>query len=89
MNLQEMISKLSPQMLANGLKQISDKLTPEQLKQAEAAIKSMSSAEMGNQLKNLDAEQLKQQLQNNPNMAKQLAQNPELMAKLNSIINKK
>jgi len=89
MNLQEMISKMSPQMLANGLKQISGKLSPEQLKQAEAAIKSMSKGELSNQLNNLNTEQLQQQLQNNPQLAKQLSQNPELLSKLNSIIKNK
>ena len=89
MNLQEMLSKMSPQMLAQGLKQISGKLAPDQLKQAESAIKSMSSGDLKNKLNNLDAEQLKQQLQNNPDLAKQLASNPELLTKLTSIVKNK
>lgn len=89
MNLQEMLSKMSPQMLSQGLKQISSKLSPEQLKQAESAIKSMSEGDLKKQLKNLDAKQLQQELQNNPDMAKTLASNPELMSQLNRIVNKK
>jgi len=89
MNLQEMLSKMSPQMLANGLKQISNKLTPEQLKQAEEAIKAMGNEDVKKQIGNLNAEQLKQQLQNNPQMAKQLAENPELMSKLGAIVKNK
>ena len=76
-------------MLSQGLKQISSKLTPEQLKQAEEAIKSMSKGELNQQLNNLTPDQLKQQLANNPQIAKQLAENPELMSKLNSIIKNK
>ena len=89
MNLQEMLSKMSPQMLADGLKQISGKLSPEQMKQAEAAIKSMSKGELNSQLSNLNTEQLQQQLQSNPQLAKQFSQNPDLMSKLNAIIKNK
>ncbi len=89
MNLQDMISKMSPQMLSQGLKQISKTLTPEQLSQAEAAIKGMSDGSLQKQLKALDSEQLSHELQNNPNLAKQLAQNPELLKALTAVISKK
>ncbi len=89
MNIQDMISKMSPQMLAQGLKQLSGSLSPEQLKQAEAAIKAMGSGNAVEQLKNLNADQLTKELQNNPALAKQLAQNPQLMEKLNEIVRKK
>ena len=88
MNIQDMISKMSPQMLAQGLKQLSGGLSPEQLKQAEAVIKAMSTGNTGEQLKNLNADQLVKELQNNPTMAKQLAQNPQLMEKLSEIVKK-
>jgi len=88
MNIQDMISKMSPQMLAQGLKQLSGGLSPEQLKQAEAVIKAMSTGNTGEQLKNLNADQLAKELQNNPAMAKQLAQNPQLMEKLSEIVKK-
>ncbi len=88
MNIQDMISKMSPQMLAQGLKQLSGGLSPEQLKQAEAAIKAMSSGNAAEQLKSLNADQLTKELQNNPALAKQLAQNPQLMEKLTEIVRK-
>ena len=88
MNIQDMISKMSPQMLAQGLKQLSGGLSPEQLKQAEAVIKAMSTGNTGEQLKNLNADQLAKELQNNPAMAKQLAQNTQLMEKLSEIVKK-
>ena len=39
MNLSDMISKMNPEMLSKGLKQVSSMLTPEQTAQMEAAIK--------------------------------------------------
>ncbi|MBE7023092.1 MAG: hypothetical protein IJ285_01210 [Clostridia bacterium] len=89
MNFQEAISKMSPQMLAQGLKQLSGSLSPEQLRQAEAAIKAMSKGELNQQLKSLDANALLKELQSNPTLAKQLSQNPELMSKLTSIVKNK
>ncbi len=89
MNIQDMISKMSPQMLAQGLKQLSGTLSPEQLKQAETAIKSMSLGNVAEQLKGLNADQLSKELQNNPALAKQLSQNPLLMEKLSQIVRKK
>jgi len=80
---------MSPQMLAQGLKQLSGSLSPEQLRQAEAAIKAMSKGELNQQLKSLDANALLKELQSNPTLAKQLSQNPELMSKLTSIVKSK
>ena len=85
MTIQEMLAKMNPQMLSQGLAKISAGLSPEQLKQAEAAIKAMSNDPNG-VLKNLNANQLQAELQNNPALLKQLSQNPELLAKLQSII---
>ena len=85
MTIQEMLAKMNPQMLSQGLAKISAGLSPEQLKQAEAAIKAMSNDPTG-ALKNLNASQLQAELQNNPALIKQLSQNPELLSKLQSII---
>lgn len=89
MNIQDMISKMSPQMLSQALKQLSGNLSPQQLQQAEAAIKSMSQGDLKDKLQNLSAEQLNRELQNNPALAKQLAQNPELLKALTNIASKK
>ncbi len=89
MNIQDAISKMSPQMLAQGLKQLSSTMTPEQLSQAEAAIKSMTKDDLNQQLKSLDANALLKELNNNPALTKQLAQNPELMSKLTQILKNK
>lgn len=85
MTIQEMLAKMNPQMLSQGLAKISAGLSPEQLKQAEAAIKAMSNDPSG-ALKNLNTNQLQAELQNNPALLKQLSQNPELLSKLQSII---
>lgn len=89
MNIQEMISKMSPQMLSQGLKQISASLSPEQLAQVENAIKSMSGGDLSKELSKLNTEQLSKELQTNPALAKQLANNPELLSKLSSILKNK
>ena len=88
MNLSDMISKMNPEMLSKGLKQISGMLTPEQTAQMEAAIKSMEKGELNNQINSLSAEDLKTELLNNPSLAKNLAKNPELVNKLAEIIKK-
>lgn len=88
MTIQEMLAKMNPQMLAQGLAKISSSLSPEQLAQAEAAIKAMGS-DTSAALKNLDSAQLQAELQSNPALLKQLAQNPELLSKLQSIIKNK
>ena len=86
MNLSDMISKMNPEMLSKGLKQISGMLTPEQTAQMEAAIKSMEKGELNNQINSLSAEDLKTELLNNPSLAKNLAKNPELVNKLADVI---
>lgn len=82
MNINEMLSKMSPEMLANGLKQISQGLSAEQLKQAENTIKNSNIA------KDLGKVDLKT-LQQNPQKLKDIVQNKELIAQLQQIINKK
>jgi methionyl-tRNA formyltransferase len=86
MNIQEMLSKISPQMLSQGLKQISQGLSPEQLQQAEAAIKSSGLAK---ELANTDINHLQAELKNNPQLLKNLAQNKDLVSKLENIVKKK
>lgn len=88
MNLQEMLSKMSPQMLQQGLKQVSSMLTPEQMKQVENAIKSTDKGVLNQQLNSLNTADLQKELQKNPAIAKQLTQNPQLMKQLNDIFSK-
>lgn len=86
MNIQEMLSRMNPDMLAKGLRQISEGLSAEQLKQAEAAIKG---AGIDGKLGGLDINSLQKELQSNPKMLKSLVQNPELISKLQAIVKNK
>ncbi|MBR5155501.1 MAG: hypothetical protein IKW62_03325 [Clostridia bacterium] len=82
MNIQEMLSKMNSEMLSQGLKQISQGLTPEQIKQAENAIKSSNLAK---DLGNVDLKTLQQ----NPQKLKEIVQNKELISQLETIVKKK
>ncbi len=82
MNINEMLSKMSPEMLANGLKQISQGLSAEQLKAAENTIKNSN---MAKDLGNVDLKTLQQ----NPGKLKEIVGNKELIEKLQAIMNKK
>ncbi len=85
MNIQEMLSKMNPQMLAQGLKQISNGLTPEQLQMAADAINKSGLSGKGGQT---NPRELQKQLQSNPDMIKKLAQDPNLLSKLEQIVKK-
>ena len=89
MNFQDMLSKMNPQMISQALQRFSVALTPEQLAQVERAIKTTDKGELNQKLNSLNIEDLKTQLQQNPQLSKQLAQNTELMSKISDIINKK
>lgn len=57
-------------------------------KQVENAIKSTDKGTLNQRLNNLNADDLKRELQSNPQLAKQMANNKELMNKLNGIFGK-
>lgn len=89
MKIEDMIKNMNPQMLSNALNRMSGILTPDQLKQVENAIKSTDKGTLNQKLNNLNVQDLQKELQSNPNLAKQMAGNPELMQKLNSIFKTK
>ena len=88
MNLEDMIKNMNPQMLSNALSQMGNMLSPEQLKQVEKAIKSTDKGTLNQKLNSLSTADLQRELQRNPNLAKQLANNPELMQKKNGVFKK-
>lgn len=88
MNLEEMLKNMNPQMLSNALSQMNNILSPEQIKQVENAIRTTDGSTLNQRLSNLTSEDLRRELKGNPNLAKQMANNPELMQKLNSIFKK-
>ena len=79
---------MNPQMLQNALSRMNSILSPEQIKQVENAIKSTDKGTLNQRLNNLNADDLKRELQSNPQLAKQMANNKELMNKLNGIFGK-
>ena len=88
MTIEDMIKNMNPQMLQNALNRMNSILSPEQIKQVENAIKSTDKGTLNQRLNNLSADDLKRELQSNPSLAKQMANNKELMNKLNGIFGK-
>ena len=88
MTIEDMIKNMNPQMLQNALNRMNSILSPEQIKQVENAIKSTDKGTLNQRLNNLNADDLKRELQSNPQIAKQMANNKELMNKLNGIFGK-
>ena len=73
-------------MLLDGLNRISKGLSPEQLKMAEAAIKSTN---LKKELQNVNVDNLQKQLQSNPDILKELMANKDLMKNLENIVKNK
>lgn len=88
MTIEDMIKNMNPQMLQNALNRMNSILSPEQIKQVENAIKSTDKGTLNQRLNSLSADDLKRELQSNPQLAKQMANNKELMNKLNGIFGK-
>lgn len=88
MTIEDMIKNMNPQMLQNALSRMNSILSPEQIKQVENAIKSTDKGTLNQRLNNLNADDLKREFQSNPQLAKQMANNKELMNKLNGIFGK-
>ena len=88
MTIEDMIKNMNPKMLQNALSRMNSILSPEQIKQVENAIKSTDKGTLNQRLNNLNADDLKRELQSNPQLAKQMANNKELMNKLNGIFGK-
>ena len=88
MTIEDMIKNMNPEMLQNALSRMNSILSPEQIKQVENAIKSTDKGTLNQRLNNLNADDLKRELQSNPQLAKQMANNKELMNKLNGIFGK-
>lgn len=88
MTIEDMIKNMNTQMLQNALSRMNSILSPEQIKQVENAIKSTDKGTLNQRLNNLNADDLKRELQSNPQLAKQMANNKELMNKLNGIFGK-
>ncbi len=87
-NIEDMIKNMTPQMLSNALGKMSKMLSPEQMQEVEKAIKGTNKGELDKKLNNLSTADLQAELSKNPNLAKQLASNPEIMKKINAMLKK-
>lgn len=88
MKLDDLIKNMNPQMLSNAIEQMGSILSPEQLRQVQQTIQSTDKGTLNQKLNHLSADDLQKELRKNPMLAKQLADNPELMKKINGIFGK-
>lgn len=85
MKIEDMIKNMNPQNLQNAMRQMEKMLTPEQMKQVQQTIQQTNKGELNRKLNHLSQADLQKELKQNPALAKQLANNPELMKKINQI----
>ncbi|MEE1013875.1 MAG: hypothetical protein U0L92_06170 [Clostridia bacterium] len=85
MKIEDMIKNMNPQNLQNAMRQMEKMLTPEQMKQVQQTIQQTNKGELNRKLNHLSQADLQQELRQNPALAKQLANNPEIMKKINQI----
>ena len=77
-DIQDMISKMDPQKLQEGINSISGMLSPEQMQQIQAAL---GGTNLAQGLKNIDVNEIQAQLDQNPQLIQQL----QNVAKLKNI----
>lgn len=89
MNIEDMMKNMNPKALSDAMQRMGKILEPSQMEQVKKAIQSTDKGTLNQKLNHLTAEDLKRELTQNPVLAKQLANNPEVMQKINQIFQKK
>ncbi len=89
MNIEDMMKNMNPKALSDAMQRMGKVLGPSQMEQVKKAIQSTDKGTLNQKLNHLTAEDLKRELTQNPALAKQLANNPEVMQKINQIFQKK
>lgn len=89
MNIEDMMKNMNPKALSEAMQRMGKILGPSQMEQVKKAIQSTDKGTLNQKLNHLTAEDLKRELTQNPALAKQLANNPEVMQKINQIFQKK
>lgn len=89
MNIEDMVKNMNPHALSRAMAQMSNMLSPEQMKQVQQVFNTSNKNELNQKLKSLSAADLQRELSQNPALAKQLANNPQVMQQINQIFNKK
>ena len=88
MNISDMLSKMDPKMLQEGLKNLSSMLSPQQMKQMEETLSSIDAGSISEKLKGLDLDAIQKELQNNPGLVRDIQKDPEAMKKIGEILSK-
>ncbi|MBO5136310.1 MAG: hypothetical protein J6C17_02885 [Clostridia bacterium] len=86
MNIQNMLSNVSPETLRQGLSKISNMLTPEQMAQMQSLLQGNNKNAIGSQLGNLNPQDLISVLKQNPKLMQSLSKNPQVMKTLMEIL---
>ena len=86
MNIQNMLSNVSPEALKQGLSKISNMLTPEQMAQMQSLLQGNDKNAIGSQLGNLNPQELLSVLKQNPKMMQALSKNPQIMKTLMEVL---
>ena len=89
MNIEDMMKNMNPKALSDAMQRMGKILGPSQMEQVKKAIQSTDKGTLNQKLNHLTAEDLKRELTQHPALAKQLANNPEVMQKINQIFQKK
>ena len=89
MNIEDMMKNMNPKALSDAMQRMGKILGPSQMEQVKKAIQSTDKGTLNQKLNHLTAEDLKRELTQNPALAKQLANNPDVMQKINQIFQKK
>lgn len=86
MNIQNMLSNVSPEALRQGLSKISNMLTPEQMAQMQSLLQGNDRGAINNQLNNLNPQELLSVLKQNPKLMQSLSKNPTVMKTLMEVL---
>ena len=89
MNIEDVMKNMNPKALSDAMQRMGKVLGPSQMEQVKKAIQSTDKGTLNQKLNHLTAEDLKRELTQNPALAKQLANHPEVMQKINQIFQKK
>lgn len=89
MNLEDMLKSLNPKALSGAIAQMQNILSPQQMKQVQQVIETADKSALNQKLNHLSQADFQKELQKNPALAKQLANNPEVMQKLNQVFENK
>jgi len=87
-NVEDMLKNLNSANLQQALQQMGKILTPEQMQTVQQTLRG-NQGEVKEKLNHMNAASFQQELKKNPNLAKQLANNPEVMQKINQLLNGK